>query len=292
MKTVKSLIVLIVVAFVSFSAFAADVRVFKMTSGPEFHIFVDSLKKLGLLQEENGIKFFDTKKVLAASACAFGKDDPNIALLHEKFGTNEKCQGIFIARNNLSATMTLDEFKAKGQDEGLWLADISSKSSVAAAPKVVASEPKVAAAPQENKVLNAFAAGLASLKKRIDSLYENGNEPMTKHDVEVILGTQAKEAAGRDKAFNARIAALESQTKVTDGKVDTLSGRVDGIEKIVNDSLLLKWENVLLGIIGVIVFALIAMAFFVWRKAKAPVPQRGSVPLAVAANEPTRRKAA
>jgi hypothetical protein len=293
MKTVKSFLVLFV-ALVSFSAFAADVRVFGKMSGESFPVFKQSLEKQGLLQEEKGVQFFDTKE-LAKAACAFGEE--NQAALYQKYGTNEKCQGIFLARNGLGAIMTLDDFRAQGQGAGFWLADISAGSAAVATPKTVASEQKPAVSvPEESRALKALTAGLATLKKRFDSLYEDGDEPMTKKGVEAILGTQAKEAIERDKKINARIDELSKKQDVLEGrtnevvaKANTTAERVTGIE----NKPIIRWgTEILLGVLLSMAFMLCMMAYAVYRKAKAPAPQRGSVPHAVSANEAHVRKAA
>ncbi len=281
MKTWKNFVALIAIMLVSFSAFAADARVFVTMSGEGFQVFKSSLEKMEKLQKEQGVEFFDTK-VLAEAACAFGEQ--NHAALVRKYGTAEKCQGIFLARNNLGSTITLDSFRAQGQGVGFWLADISTGSVVAETPKVSAPAPeaKVAvAAPQENTALNTLTTGLASLKKRFDALYEKGNEPMTKKDVEVILSVQEKELATRNEIIESRFEALEKKVEATDAKanatdakVGSLDKRVTGIEK----SPIVAWGNVVLGVLLTMAFVLCVMAVVVFRKGKAPAPQRGAVP--------------
>ncbi len=302
MKTAKILIVLFV-TLVSFSVYAEDSQVFKKMSGESFSVFKDSLEKQGLLQKKDGVEFIDTK-VLAKAACAFGEE--NLAALYQKYGTPEKCQGVFIARNGLGATISLDEFQAKGQSVKFWLADISASPGsavVAVAPKAAASEPKAVVAMSQD---DGFIAGIASLKKRIDSIYKEVGQLMTKKEVEAILSVQEKEAAARNNAVIARIdeqskkiEALEAQAKTTSNTVNTLTGEVSGIntrvidvEKTVNNSILLKWENVVLGILGTIVLTLCLMAIAVYRKAKAPALQRSAVPHVVASNDSKLSRAA
>ncbi|QQR64885.1 hypothetical protein IPH92_05030 [Candidatus Kaiserbacteria bacterium] len=268
-------------------------------SGESFPRFKESLETQGLLQESKGIQFFDTK-VLASAACDFSeKPDPKAH--QQKYGTTEKCQGIFIARNGLGGTMTLDDFRTQGQGVGFWLADISAGAGpvvAAAAPKAVATESK------DDGKMNSLLAGLTSLIKRFDMLSES--EKVTKKKVEEIL-IQQKQV----NAVTARIEALEKQTAgldhragATDGDVKLLkkdvadvnkdvagiNTRVTSIEKMP----IVAFGNVVLGIVLIMAFVLCLMAYVVYRKAKAAsVSQRpASAQHIPASNESVVRKAA
>lgn len=293
MKTLKSFVALVAL-LVSFSALAADAQVFQRMSGESFPVFKESLEKQGLLHGE----MFDTK-VLASAACDFAKDTPNLATLNQKYGTAEKCQGVFIARNGLGNVISLDEFRAQGQGKGFWLADISVGPVVAAAaPKAVASEPK-----DEGK-MNSLLDGLAALKKRFDMLSES--EQVTKRGVEELLRQQKQVNAvtARIEALEKQTAGLDHRTGATDENIKLLkkdvadvnkdvagiSTRVTSIEKMP----IVAFGNVVLGIVLAMAFVLCLMAYIVYRKAKAAsVSQRPVVAQRTpAANEAQAHKAA
>lgn len=262
MKTVKSFLVLFV-ALVSFSAFAEDARVFQKMSGEAFPVFKQTLEQRNLLKKDvREVEFFDTK-VLAEAACKFGEE--NRAALYQKYGTAEKCQGVFIARNNLGATMTLDEFRAQGQGVGFWLADISAQAAVPASQVDVLAElarmkaeiAKISASKQQDAK---FAAQLAAIQRQVNGLMKREGGHITTKQLEAIMSDLEN--------------ANKKYTEAVNGRIDTLAqgqaalkARVDPLEEKVNNSTLLKWEKTVLTVLGLIVLVLVGSALMVYFRA-------------------------
>lgn len=296
MKTPKSFFAMFAV-LVSFSALAADAQVFQRMSGESFPVFKESLENQGLLHGEK----FDTK-VLASAACDFAKDTPNLATLHQKYGTAERCQGVFIARNGLGTTMSLDEFRAQGQGKGFWLADISAGAGpvvAATAPKAVASETK------DDGKMNSLLAGFASLINRFNLLSESEKETKKKVEELLIQQKQVNAVTARIEALEKKTAGLDHRAGATDENIKLLdkgvarvktdvadiNTRVTGIEKMP----IVRFGNVVLGIVLVMAFVMCLAAYILYRKAKAAsVSQQrpATAQRMPASNEALARKAA
>ncbi len=219
MKTLKSLLMLFAM-LVSFSAFAVDERVFQRMSGDLFPVFLASLEEKGLLKEDKGIKFVESK-VLAEAACDSGRQKH--PALFAKYGTLEKCHRIFLARNNLDATMTLDDFRERGQGDGLWLADMppsatapmvveAAKSSALQAPTVVQSQ---------DSIFTALATDLATLKKRFKEIQGRLADEPTKKQLEVLMENTKNDFTSNQSWF-------EEAKQTFGNKFDALKNEVLG----------------------------------------------------------------
>lgn len=211
MKKIKSLIMALFVVFLAtFQAFAfADVRVFNNSSGDGFENFQKYLEKEGVLH--NGV--FPTK-VLSNLAYKLAEEKGYLELVPEEMRSPEKYQGIFLARNNLGATITVDQFRAQGQGAGFWLPTILAKE-----------KPAVAV---EAHQLGALSNELTKLKGEIAKARAEAQSSDTK---------LAKKASENLEKLNQQLGIIRGQvdTLPKSARVEKVAGQVEALLRDIND---------------------------------------------------------
>lgn len=268
MKKIKSLIMALFVAFLAtFQVFAEaeEVRVFNNSSGDGFENFQKYLEKERMLQ--NGV--FPTK-VLSNLAYKLAEEKGYLELVPEEMRSPEKYQGIFLARNNLGATITVDQFRAQGQGAGFWLPKIQAKEAgkAVSAPSQVAMD-GASVDPKE----------LQSLNQRIEKL---SKEILRVTAASKVADTKlADQATKRMGEIGAEVASIKNQldgyarkasTDKVAGDVAKLQSTIDDLDtqiKSVQGSPILKFGNVVIvavGALGALVLLALGLGVFNHRR--------------------------
>ncbi len=268
MKKIKSLIMALFVAFLAtFQAFAfADVRVFNNSSGDGFENFQKYLEKEGVLH--NGV--FPTN-VLSKLAYKLAEENGYLELVPEEMRSPERYEGIFLARNNLGATITVDQFRAQGQGAFFWLPKIQAKEAgkAVSAPSQVATMDGASVDPKELQAMN---QRLEKLSKEIIRVTAASRDADTKLADQATkrMGEIGTEIESIKKQLD-RYAQKASTDKVA-GDVAKLQSTIDDLDtqiKSVQGSPILKFGNVVIvavGALGALVLLALGLGVFNHRR--------------------------